>query len=159
MYCGGLGLGVWGGAGPSLMTGLPRGGAYLMGGWGCYGLLPPCLPIWAQTNTALLASEPLPNKITAHKLSPPRPPDFAGKQPPALFVLDTGSWEVAAVQGLPEGASCGQPVWSPEGALGVLRCRRGAAPAAVLCLGPVGRLCLALVCKQRAAVPAASHSA
>eukprot|EP00887_Chlorella_sp_A99_P008103 scaffold12.g8103.t1 len=38
-----------------------------------------------------------------------------GKRPPALFVLDCERWEVAAVRGLPAGASCGQPAWSPEG--------------------------------------------
>ncbi|KAL4436940.1 hypothetical protein ABPG75_004079 [Micractinium tetrahymenae] len=38
-----------------------------------------------------------------------------GKKPPTLFVLDTESWAVQRVQGLPEDASCGQPVWAPEG--------------------------------------------
>ena len=40
----------------------------------------------------------------------------AGKKPPTLFVLDCGSGSVQAVGGLPEDASCGQPVWSPAGA-------------------------------------------
>jgi acylaminoacyl-peptidase len=39
-----------------------------------------------------------------------------GKRPPALFVLDTKAWTVAAVGGLPAGASCGQPVWAPGAA-------------------------------------------
>ncbi|GAB4823019.1 hypothetical protein N2152v2_010065 [Parachlorella kessleri] len=38
-----------------------------------------------------------------------------GKRHPALFVLDLATWEVAAVGGLPEDSSCGQPVWAPEG--------------------------------------------
>lgn len=39
----------------------------------------------------------------------------AGKKPPTLFVLDTQSWAVQHVAGLPEDSSCGQPVWTPEG--------------------------------------------
>lgn len=39
-----------------------------------------------------------------------------GKRPPTLFVLDCSSGEVAQVQGLAEGVSCGQPQWSPDGA-------------------------------------------
>ena len=38
-----------------------------------------------------------------------------GKRPPTLFVLDTTTGEVEAVQGLPENASVGQPQWSPDG--------------------------------------------
>jgi acylaminoacyl-peptidase len=37
-----------------------------------------------------------------------------GKRPPTLFVLDTEAWTVAAVGGLPAGASCGQPAWAPD---------------------------------------------
>eukprot|EP00208_Stichococcus_sp_RCC1054_P004576 CAMPEP_0206148488 /NCGR_PEP_ID=MMETSP1473-20131121/36760_1 /ASSEMBLY_ACC=CAM_ASM_001109 /TAXON_ID=1461547 /ORGANISM="Stichococcus sp, Strain RCC1054" /LENGTH=792 /DNA_ID=CAMNT_0053545837 /DNA_START=314 /DNA_END=2692 /DNA_ORIENTATION=- len=38
-----------------------------------------------------------------------------GKRRPALFVLDTTSWHVVGVQGLPPGATAGQPVWTPSG--------------------------------------------
>lgn len=38
-----------------------------------------------------------------------------GKRPPTLFVLETATGEVSAVQGLPEDASLGQPQWSPDG--------------------------------------------
>ncbi|KAL4858184.1 Acylamino-acid-releasing enzyme 1 [Chlorella vulgaris] len=38
-----------------------------------------------------------------------------GKKPPTLFVLDCKSWAVQRVRGLPDDASCGQPVWDPQG--------------------------------------------
>ncbi|EFN55568.1 hypothetical protein CHLNCDRAFT_134052 [Chlorella variabilis] len=38
-----------------------------------------------------------------------------GKKPPTLFVLDWGAAAVRRVQGLPQDASCGQPVWAPQG--------------------------------------------
>lgn len=38
-----------------------------------------------------------------------------GKRSPAVFVLDVASGEVAAVQGGPADATCGQPQWSPDG--------------------------------------------
>lgn len=53
-----------------------------------------------------------------HHLALPPTPHFrlfSGKKPPTLFVLDTEHWAVQQVQGLPEDASCGQPVWSPQG--------------------------------------------
>ncbi|KIY93010.1 hypothetical protein MNEG_14953 [Monoraphidium neglectum] len=39
-----------------------------------------------------------------------------GKGAPALFVLDAGGWTVTKLAGLPEDHSCGQPVWTPDGA-------------------------------------------
>lgn len=38
-----------------------------------------------------------------------------GKKPPTLFVLDCGAGAVQRVEGLPADASCGQPVWAPQG--------------------------------------------
>ena len=38
-----------------------------------------------------------------------------GKKVPQLFVLDLKSDSVTAVKGLPEDASCGQPIWTPDG--------------------------------------------
>ena len=39
----------------------------------------------------------------------------AGKQPPAVFVLDLDGFTVQGVQGLPADSSAGQPVWAPSG--------------------------------------------
>ncbi|GBF91528.1 hypothetical protein Rsub_04268 [Raphidocelis subcapitata] len=39
-----------------------------------------------------------------------------GKGAPALFALDCGSWGVHKLRGLPPDHSCGQPVWTPDGA-------------------------------------------
>lgn len=38
-----------------------------------------------------------------------------GKRTPALFVLDTTTWQVSRIGNLPADHSVGQPVWSPEG--------------------------------------------
>lgn len=91
------------------------------------------------------------------RLPPPhsRPPAHAalpaGKMPPALFVLDCEAAVVQRVAGLPEDASCGQPVWAPQG-----EHPAGAARGAEACL-----LCSALpllcLCSASAQQPAGAH--
>lgn len=75
-----------------------------------------------------------------------------GKRQPAVFVMDCASWEVQPVSGLPEGATTGQPVWTPCGTCVMPRFSSGALSTMPSALCPLNyALCVmpSALCLQR----------